>query len=77
MKPRTSTRSASPTPWAQSMIWETASSSPAETRAEATSMRSTRTASSRTLAMLSFSSGEKETPWVCSPSRSVVSRRRM
>ena len=37
-------------------------------------MRSTRTGSSRTLAILSFSSGAKETPWVCSPSRSVVSR---
>ena len=51
----------------------TARRSPSLTRAEATSMRSTLTVSSRRCAMVRFSSGIIEMPSACSPSRSVVS----
>src|SRR5438477_6944159 len=55
------------------MIALTARSSPSLTRAEATSIRSTFTASSSRRAMVRFSSGIIEMPSACSPSRSVVS----
>ncbi len=51
----------------------TACCSPCETRAEAISMRLTCSSSSNSRAMESFSRALKETPEVCSPSRSVVS----
>ena len=51
----------------------TAFRSPSETRAEAISIRSTRNSSNNSLANVSFSEVEKETPEVCSPSRRVVS----
>ena len=43
------------------------------TRADATSIRSTRSDCNSDLAILTFSVGVKETPCVCSPSRKVVS----
>ena len=49
--------------------------SPADTRAEATSMRSIFNSSSKACAMLSFSAAVNDTPCVCSPSRRVVSKR--
>ena len=58
---------------AQSHIIFTASNSPSDTRAEATSTRSAFKSSSSKRAIISFSWGTKDTPLVCSPSRSVVS----
>ena len=55
------------------MIVFTARRSPSLTRADATSMRSTLTVSSRRCAIVRFSSGIIEMPSACSPSRSVVS----
>ena len=57
----------------QSQIIFTASNSPSDTRAEATSTRSTFKSSNSKRAIISFSWGTKDTPLVCSPSRSVVS----
>src|SRR5574344_369252 len=51
----------------------TASFSPSDTRADATSMRSTFMSISSMRAIISFSCGTKLTLLVCSPSRSVVS----
>ena len=48
--------------------------SPCETRAEAISIRFTQSSSSSSRAIDSFSRALNETPEVCSPSRSVVSR---
>ena len=71
-KPSTSTRSETfllrPT-----VDQATASFSPLDTQADATSIRSTRSDFSKAWAMFTFSSGVNETPWVCSPSRRVVS----
>src|SRR5690606_37637404 len=51
----------------------TAANSPSDTRAEAISILSTFTSVKSSCAMVSFSEAEKDTPLVCSPSRSVVS----
>ena len=72
-KPKTSMRSRYPACSAKRQMPVTASFSPSETRAEATSRRSTFTFSNNRRAIISFSCGRKLTPLVCSPSRSVES----
>ena len=73
MNPSTSTRSSLSILAAKLQIMPTASRSPSDTRADATSMRSTFRSLSSMRAMMSFSWGRKLTPLVCSPSRSVES----
>ena len=51
----------------------TALNSPAETRADATSIRSTFNSFKRSFVMVSFSLSENDIPEVCSPSLRVVS----
>ena len=58
---------------AQEVIFFTASNSPSDTLAEATSKRSTSNSSKSNFAIVNFSETENDTPDVCSPSRSVVS----
>ena len=72
--PRISMASSSFFFFAHEQILRTESFSPEDTRAEATSMRGTRSSRSMLRAILSFSEGEKLTPEVCSPSRRVVSK---
>ena len=74
MKPSASIRSRWPRLRAHSVMARTAASSPGETRAEAISIRLTRSSSSSRRAMESFSRALNDTPEVCSPSRSVVSK---
>src|SRR5574344_2102126 len=73
MKPRTSTLSSKSWALAQAAMRFTASNSPLETLAEATSTLSTCSSSSNKRTMLNFSWLAKETPEVCSPSLRVVS----
>ena len=71
--PNTSTRDSMPALRAHLQMSDTARFSPSDTRAEATSMRSTLSSCRSRRAMSSFSWGMNDTPLVCSPSRSVVS----
>ena len=72
-KPSTSTLSSISAICAYLQIIFTASRSPSETRADATSILSTLTSRKSIRANMSFSCGTKDTPLVCSPSRSVES----
>ena len=71
--PSTSILSMCPRLRAQSHSWVAISYSPDETRADAISMRGSFRSSRSSRAILIFSCRAKETPEVCSPSRSVVS----
>ena len=72
-KPRISTLWPYPRSFAQDRIFFAPWNSPADTLAEATSIRSTPTSSNKMRATLTFSVSLNATPDVCSPSRSVVS----
>ena len=72
-KVKISTRSRRFTSLAHFVMLFTALNSPSDTRAEATSIRSTFSSPSRSFASVSFSEDENDTPDVCSPSRRVVS----
>ncbi len=73
MNPKTSIHSKKPFSAAHSAMFCTEPNSPSEILAEVTSIRSTRSFFNSVLAILAFSGGVNETPWVCSPSLSVVS----